>query len=90
MFNDDKTQVEVVIALKASPERIRKLFQDWVEMSDCIIAASPGLGHRRLRRDLGGRLTRHLVMVCLQLVFADPKLRAKAEREFVPDEPVNE
>jgi hypothetical protein len=90
MFNEDKTQVEVVIALKESPDRIRKLFHDWIEMSDCIVAGPPGLGQRRLRRYLGGRITRRLVMVCLEMVFADPKLRARAEREFVPDKAAHE
>jgi hypothetical protein len=37
MFNADKTQVDAVIALKEPPERIRRLFQDWVEMSECHV-----------------------------------------------------
>ena len=84
MFNDDKTQVEVVIALKESPERIRKLFQDWTQMSDCLVAGPPGTGHRRLNGYLEGRLTRRFVMACIELVYADPKLRARAERDLAP------
>jgi hypothetical protein len=84
MFNEDKTQVDVVIALRESPERIRKLFQDWVEMSECLVAGPPGLGHRKLSRLLGGRLTRRFLMSCVELVWADPRLRALAERELTP------
>ena len=84
MFNDDKTPVEVVIALKEAPDRIRKLFQDWVELSECLVAGPPGLDHRRLMRFLGRRLTRRCLLRCVQLVFADPRLRAVAERELTP------
>jgi hypothetical protein len=84
MFNEDKTPVDVVIALRESPERIRKLFQDWVEMSECLVAGPPGLGHRKLSLFLGGRLTRRFLMRCVELVCADPRLRALAERELTP------
>ena len=80
MFNADRTQVEAVIALREAPERIRQLFQDWLEMSDCVIAGPPGIGGRRLQRLLKPRLTRHLVWTCLNIVLSDPQLRAKAER----------
>jgi hypothetical protein len=46
IFNDDRTQVDVVIALKECAERIRGLHQCWVEMGQCIVASSPG-------RDIG-------------------------------------
>jgi hypothetical protein len=82
MFNADKSQVDVVIALKEPPERIRRLFQDWVEMSDCIVAGAPGVGARRLRKMLKPSLTRTLVWVCLNIVFRDPNLRARAEKEL--------
>jgi hypothetical protein len=82
MFNADKTQVDVVVALKEPPERIRKLFQDWVEMSDCMIAGPPGIGGRRLQKLLKPRLTRALVWTCLNVVLGNPELRARVEREL--------
>lgn len=82
MFNDDKTQVEAVITLKESPERIRKLFQDWLAMSECIIAGPPGIGYRRFWQVRGFRPTRALVALCVSLVMADPKLRERAERQL--------
>jgi hypothetical protein len=80
MFNDNKTQVEAVIELNESPERTRKLFADWVEMSECIVAGAPGSGYRVLRRQLRGRLTRELVAACLQVVLRDQVLAARVER----------
>jgi hypothetical protein len=82
MFNADKTQVEAVIALKQPPERIRRLFQDWTEMSDCIVAGPPGIGRRHLRKLLKGPLTRRMVWVCLNIVARDPVLRSRAEKEL--------
>jgi hypothetical protein len=82
MFEEDKTQVEAVIALKEPPERIRKLFQHWLEMSECIVAGPPGLGYRRLWRGVKFRLTRRLVTLCINYVLRDPKLRGRAEREL--------
>ena len=82
MFNADKTQVDVVIAMKAPPERIRRLFQDWTEMSDCIVATAPGVGGRRLQKLLKPRLTRTLVWTCLKIVLRDAGLRARAEKEL--------
>jgi hypothetical protein len=82
MFNDDKSQVDVVIALKEAPERIRKLFNDWVEMSGCIVAAPPPIGYRRLWKPPQFRLTRSVVTVCVTLVLRDPQLRQKAERQL--------
>lgn len=82
MFNADKTQVDVVIALKEPPERIRRLFQDWVQMSECIVAASPGISGRRLQQLLKPRLTRRLVWVCLNIVFRDRQLKARAAAEL--------
>lgn len=77
MFNCDKTQVDVVIALKEPPERIRRLFEDWVEMSECIVAGPPGISGRRLRKLLTLPLTRTLVWKCLNIVLSDPSLRAR-------------
>ena len=82
MFNDDKTPIDVVIALKQPPERIRRLFQDWIEMSECIVAEPPGIGRRRLQKYLKKPLTRRMVWVCLNIVMRDPALRAKAELEL--------
>lgn len=79
MFNADKTQVDVVIALKEPPERIRLLFQDWVGMSECIVAGAPGISGRRLQSMLKSRLTRRLVWICLNIVFRDPGLKSRAE-----------
>lgn len=80
LFNADMTQVDVVIALKEPPERIRKLFQDWTEMSDCLVASSPGIGGRKLRGMFKGQLTRRLIWVCLNIVLGNPALRLNAER----------
>lgn len=82
MFNADKTQVDVVIALKESPERIRALFRHWLEMSDCILAGAPGIGGRRLHQLLKVRLTRRLVWLCLNVVLSTPHLRARVEVEL--------
>jgi hypothetical protein len=68
MFNDDKSQVDVVIALKEPPERIRTLFNDWVQMTGCIVAAPPPLGARHLWKPTRLRLTRAVVSVCVSLV----------------------
>ena len=52
-------------------------------MSDCMVAAPPGIGRRRLKKNLKPRLTRHLVWVCLNIaLLRDPVLHAKAEREL--------
>lgn len=82
MFNADKTQVDAVIALKEPPERIRRLFQDWVQMSECIVAGPPGISGRKLQRLLKSPLTRSLVYISVAIVMRDPALRLKAEREL--------
>lgn len=81
MFNADSTQVDVVIALREPPERIRSLFNDWTAMSECIVAGPPGIGGRRLQTYLKPRLTRRLVWACINIVMRDSKLRARAESE---------
>jgi hypothetical protein len=78
---------EVVIALNESPERNRRLFRDCAEMSECVVAAPPGVGHMQLRRWINGRVTRRFITTCIELVFADPRLRARAEADFAQEHP---
>ena len=82
MFNADKTPVDVVIALKQPPERVRKLFQDWAEMSECLVAGPPGIGRRQLQRYLKKPLTRRMIWVCLNIVMRDSRLKAMAATEL--------
>jgi hypothetical protein len=80
MFNEDRTQVDLVIALRESPERIRRLFQDWVEMSECVIVGPPGRGRRRMQRYLRTELTRSFLWASVELVLGDPMLKERVEQ----------
>jgi hypothetical protein len=80
LFNEDRTQVDVVIALKESPERIRRLFQDWVEMSDCVVVGPPGPGRRRMRRCFQAQLTRSFLWGAAALALRDPSLKQRVEQ----------
>lgn len=82
MFNDDVGQVDVVIALKESPERVRKLFADWVEMSECVVVGPSDKRRYRWKKMLGFSLTRSLVFTCLHIVLSNPQLKARAEHEL--------
>lgn len=82
LFNADRTQVDAVIELKEAPERIRKLFRDWAEMSECVVAGPPGIGRRQLQRYFQGPLSRRMIWICLNIVLGTPALRARAEREL--------
>ncbi|MBN1654346.1 MAG: helix-turn-helix domain-containing protein [Deltaproteobacteria bacterium] len=82
MFNEGYSQVEVVIQLKESPDRIRKLHNDWVEMSNCIVALPKPGSKFHVERLSKTRITPALTFVCIDIVLGDPELVKKAEREL--------
>jgi len=82
MFNEGYSQVEVVIQLKESPDRIRKLHNDWVEMSNCIVALPKPGSKFHVERLSKTRITPALTVVCIDIVLGDPELVKTAEREL--------
>ena len=79
LFEAGKTPVQVVVELDADPEHIRTLWETYQRLQGCWVIQGP----KSLRAWEGvyhlGELTPTKLLRCIEIVCADPKLRALLE-----------
>lgn len=79
LFEAGKTPVQVVVELEADPEHIRTLWETYNRLQGCWVIQGPSSLRAWEPVYKLGELTPTKLLRCIEIVCADPKLRALLE-----------